>query len=388
MTFKFLENFAKTKKTEIKEWVSSHYNNGRSQLFTSIDVRNAGFKVAHVDANLFPAGFNNLSKEGISKATRLFKNYIKVYYPAVNKIALVPENYSRNQKYLENLFILLQIIKDAGFDAILGSMYIKHALQFTQPYTLDVLPLKKPRKLITTAEEWTPDLLILNNDLTNGIPSMLKETKQHIIPHIMYGWHKRRKSKHFTAFEKIIGEFCRTFSLDPWLISTYFAKCQNVNFKEKKGLEDLAYEAEKIMVKTQQKYAEYEIKTKPYVFMKSDHGTYGMAVMPVYDPQEIINLNKKNRHSMHVVKHKVANTEILIQEGIPTIEGEPSSPSESMVYMLGGELIEVITRSHPNKSNMDNLNTRGMLLSGNQTEGFGIKTVIGMLATLSINFEA
>src|SRR6185437_12027331 len=127
MSVFFLESFAKEKEKEIKEWIASYYNNTSPQLFTSVDIRNAGFKIAHVDANLFPAGFNNLSTYGVEKAKNLFTDYIAKYYPWVHKIALVPENYTRNQKYLENLFTLLQIIKEAGFDTILGSMYIKHA---------------------------------------------------------------------------------------------------------------------------------------------------------------------------------------------------------------------------------------------------------------------
>ena len=37
------------------------------------------------------------------------------------------------------------------------------------------------------------------------------------------------------------------------------------------------------------------VKEEPYIVVKADAGTYGMAVMTVRDPQELLTLNRKQR---------------------------------------------------------------------------------------------
>ena len=46
------------------------------------------------------------------------------------------------------------------------------------------------------------------------------------------------------------------------------------------------------------KYKQHSIDEKPYLFLKSDSGTYGMGVMAVENPEDIIHLNRKNRNNL------------------------------------------------------------------------------------------
>ncbi|MBD3727807.1 MAG: glutamate--cysteine ligase, partial [Moraxella osloensis] len=47
-------------KAIIESWFRCQFRSTPAPFYASVDLRNAGFKLAPVDTNLFPAGFNNL----------------------------------------------------------------------------------------------------------------------------------------------------------------------------------------------------------------------------------------------------------------------------------------------------------------------------------------
>ena len=51
-----VENLLLERETAIEEWFRRQWRQYRAPLYASVDIRNAGFKIAPVDANLFPAG--------------------------------------------------------------------------------------------------------------------------------------------------------------------------------------------------------------------------------------------------------------------------------------------------------------------------------------------
>ena len=48
---------------KIEAWFRNQWIKYPAPFYTSIDIRNSGYKIAPVDTNLFPAGFNNLDKD-------------------------------------------------------------------------------------------------------------------------------------------------------------------------------------------------------------------------------------------------------------------------------------------------------------------------------------
>lgn len=51
---------------KIEHWFRSQWLEYASPFYASVDLRNSGFKLAPVDTNLFPGGFNNLNPEFLS----------------------------------------------------------------------------------------------------------------------------------------------------------------------------------------------------------------------------------------------------------------------------------------------------------------------------------
>ena len=46
--------------TRVSDWYCGKMRSLQSPIYSSYDIRDAGFKISNVDANIFPAGFNNI----------------------------------------------------------------------------------------------------------------------------------------------------------------------------------------------------------------------------------------------------------------------------------------------------------------------------------------
>src|SRR2546421_8376026 len=58
-----LERVVLDKRPEIERWFRAQWAAHEVPFYCSVDLRNSGFKLAPVDTNLFPGGFNNLNPE-------------------------------------------------------------------------------------------------------------------------------------------------------------------------------------------------------------------------------------------------------------------------------------------------------------------------------------
>lgn len=351
------------------QWVEDKRAGRAWPFYSSFDLRLSAFKAAHVDNNLFPAGFNNLSSGSLELCIQSFSSYFSHIKRSIKKIALVPENFTRNQGYIDNIIALYYILCNVDKQVFLSSPHVQEAYEIcdSKGISVRIYPLIKKEGYVcvdlSPAPAWIPDIVVLNNDLTQGVFEELCDVAQPIIPDVKYGWYMRRKSIHFGAYDKLIQEFAQEFGIDAWLLSTYTKKCKNINFKDKKGLSCLMLEADKMIDAIGKKYKQYNIDAKPYVFLKADQGTFGMGITHIFSGEELLSINKKTRHSINAIKDGVLNSEILIQEGIPTDKTFNDCPAEDVLYTANGEMIGDIIRFNDQKDVFTNLNSKGMFLS-------------------------
>src|SRR5674476_513563 len=47
----------------IEHWLRTQWQEHTVPFYSSVDLRNSGFKLAPIDTNLFPGGFNNLNPD-------------------------------------------------------------------------------------------------------------------------------------------------------------------------------------------------------------------------------------------------------------------------------------------------------------------------------------
>ena len=63
-------------------------------IYSSVDMRDAGFKAAIVDTNLFPAGFNNLFHTDVVYIGSLFKKIVQTKAPNATQLLFIIEVWS------------------------------------------------------------------------------------------------------------------------------------------------------------------------------------------------------------------------------------------------------------------------------------------------------
>lgn len=360
-----LEKTILEQQATIEAWFRQQWLTTPPPVSGSVDLRNAGFKLAPVDMNLYPAGFNNLNPDLLPLAIQSAQAVISQYHPRCQSIVLIPENHSRNLFYWESVSVLLTILRNAGFSVRVGAdaAFFPEArtIELSAGKTVLVEPLTRAGNRVTLPD-FNPCIVWLNNDLSSGIPDYLKDIEQPICPPMELGWHQRLKTVHFEHYKNVVADFAKIIHIDPWFLDPLFRYCGNVDFMQREGEECLATNVEKILIDIQKKYDEYGIKHEPFVIVKADAGTYGMSVMSVKSADEIRGLNRKQRTSMSASKGSQAVHRVIIQEGVYSFEtwGEDNTVAEPVIYMIGQYVIGGFYRLHKNRSSSESLNAPGM----------------------------
>src|SRR3989338_2775090 len=349
----------------IESWFRDEWQKTPPLFYGSVDLRNAGFKLAPVDTNLFHAGFNNLNSEMMALCVQAVQATMTECCASAKRLLLIPESHTRNIFYFENMAMLVEIIKRAGFDVRVGSLLadLQTPLKQTLPSGREIIlePLIRKENKVGVAD-FFPCCIVLNNDLSSGVPDILKNTSQLFLPAIQLGWATRLKSDHFRFYEQVALEFSQLLKLDSWLINPYFDHCGEVNFSDAESLTCLTERASKLFQKIRKKYLEYKIDQEPFLVVKADQGTYGMAVMMIQDPVELIQMNRKQRIKMMTSKGGQTVTKIILQEGVYTFEtaGTDRAVAEPVVYQIGRYVVGGFYRLHKNRGINENLNSPGM----------------------------
>ena len=292
----------------IERWFRLEWMEHTPPFYSSVDIRNAGFKLAPVDTNLFPGGWNNLTPEMLPLAVQSAMAAIEKICPEAKNLLVIPENHTRNTFYLSNVAQLKRIFHMAGLNVRIGSVNpdIKASTVIDLPtgeqITLEPV-IRSKRRL--GLKDFDPCTILLNNDLSAGIPSILQGlNEQVVLPPVHAGWAVRRKSNHFAAYDQVANDFAKAIGIDPWRINPAFSVCRSINFHERQGEDCLAANVAAVLDIVREKYKEYGINETPYVVVKADAGTYGMGIMTVRDADEVIALNRKQRNKMSVGKDR------------------------------------------------------------------------------------
>ena len=362
-----IEQSLLTQRARIEAWFEAQWQKTPAPFYCSVDVRHAGFKLAPVDTNLFPAGFNNLHRTAYPFIMQAIQSTLSKRVPGAKKLLLIPENHTRNRFYLENLASLVELLAGAGFSVQIGSLLP----DLHEPKRIDLesgrhvllKPVQREGDKVLV-EGFMPDVILSNNDFSSGEPDPLKAIAQPVLPPFGLGWESRLKSLHFRYYDMIVQSFAKTFSVDAWQLMPLFRHCGAVDFLKREGEDCLLRNSNRLHQLITQKYAAYEIETPPFMVVKADQGTYGMAVMMIEHAEEIVQLNRKRRTRMAAIKGGRSVSQVIIQEGVPSIEtwqkGEKPGRAEMVVYLIGEKVIGAFYRVHPERGPTDNLNTPGM----------------------------
>ncbi|OGV25734.1 MAG: glutamate--cysteine ligase [Legionellales bacterium RIFCSPHIGHO2_12_FULL_37_14] len=340
---------------EIEQWFRFAWQKTPAPLMSSVDLRNAGFKLCPVDTNLFPAGFNNLNPQFMPLCIQALQSAMHLIHPTCRFVLIIPEAHTRNVYYFQSLNVLITIFKKAGFTVKVG-----HWAQQGEFEGVKVELITRVDDTLMVGDK-EPCLVVLNNDLSEGIPPILKNLAQQTLPATKMGWVNRRKSLHFKYFKQVAKEFLPLINCSLDLIYPEMENVKDVDFMGQVGIEELAAKTEKLLTKIKSQYAKKRLDKKPFVVIKPDNGTYGMGIMSVSDSNALLNLNRKQRTKLSAIKGGASVHNVLVQEGVYTAEFmENGASAEPVIYMIGQHVVGGFYRVHKSRGVDDNLNAPGM----------------------------
>ena len=353
----------------IERWFRLEWMEHTPLFYSSVDIRNSGFKLAPVDTNLFPSGWSNLTPEMLPLAVQASMAAVEKICPEARNLLIIPENDNRTPSYLASLVRLQEIFKMAGLNVRLGSVSpgLKKATEIKLPQGGSVLlePVVRTKRRLGL-KYFDPCTILLNNDLSAGVPGILEELyEQYLMPPLHAGWQVRRKSRHFQSYEEVAKRFGKMLGIDHWLIHPLSSKVDAVDFSQVAGVEPLAAQVDALLVKIRRKYKEYGIKEKPFVMVKADNGTHGQGVMTIRDSKELRTLWEDagarfgfTRAGMSEAQ-QAGGVDLIIQEGVKTSERMHDAVAEPVVYTLDRYVVGGFYRMHPERDVDENLNAPG-----------------------------
>ncbi len=355
----------KNNESLVEAWFAAQWEKLPSEfrpVYTSTDVRNSGYKISVVDTNLYPAGFNNLCATFSDNGARAFREYFEQRH--IKKILILPEEHTRNQFYWKNIATLKGILVKAGLDVRIGS-----GSTLFSPYPFMVSLEDKGELMIEALDrkgselhigDFIPEAILLNNDLSAGIPDFLLNLTQPIIPSPQLGWFRRRKSDHFLHYQNLATDLAKQLALDPWLLFPMMKVARSLDLTNGLCLKTLQRECDDLLAEIAKKYKEHGIERKPYLFIKNNSGTYGLGITHIESGEEVFEWNRKVRNKLESAKGNQEVREYILQEGIPTADHYCGKTIEPVVYLVNGQPIGTFFRMHDQKNDMENLNSPGM----------------------------
>jgi len=392
----------------IERWFRLEWMEHTPPFYTSVDLRNGGFKLAPVDTHLFPSTFNNLTPEMLPLAVQAAMAAIEKICPEAKNLLLIPESRVSNSFYLQSVQTLVQIFTQAGLNVRLGVMDPDVTAPLVMPLPdgseLVLEPVVRTRGRLGL-KDFDPCTILLNNDLSTGVPRSLQHLhEQYLLPPLHAGWGVRRKSRHFQSYEEVAKKFAKLLGMDPWLINPMHMQCGKVDFTQPAGLECVRTNVEAMLGKVRRKYKEYGINEKPFVVVKADNAT-GVGILTVRDVKELDDPERLARARTGLVREGQELDEVIIQEGVPTYERINDAVAEPVVVMIDRYVVGGFYRVHAGRGVDESLAAPGsvylpLAFAGNSQlpkpgakpgasapNRFYMYGVIGRLAMLAAAYE-
>lgn len=379
---------------EVGDWFKAKASGLGFPIYSSFDIRDAGFKVGPVDANIFPAGFNNICRVDQESAVDVAKTFLDEHYSKdTRKLVLLTEEHTQNPYYWDNVWVLKNILEGAGRQVRLAiPKLIEKPIELTSAsgHKMTVFGAKREGRGIEI-DGFVPDLLISNNDFSVDYEEWARGLDTPMNPPRELGWYRRRKDRFFKVYNDLAAEFAKMIDLDPWTLQVETALFSGFDVDDEKSRDDLANRAAELHGRLKQKYKEHALGREPFLFVKNNAGTYGLGVIQVKSPDEIKQWNYKSRKKMKAAKGGREVSEVIIQEGIPTtVLAEGGKTAEPVIYMIGCQLAGGFLRAHGEKDDQDSLNSPGAVYQrlcvsdlAVKREGCPMENAYGWVAKLS-----
>lgn len=379
---------------KIEKWFGDVRKSVDVPFYSSYDIRDSGHKTTNVDANIYPAGFNNICPTDRESAGPLAKKYIQRHYgESAKRILILTEEHTTNPYYWDNVSALKKIIEDGGLEVRIAFPRMRGGetmLMKSVSYGDVEVQAAVIHDGIISIDGFNPDVVISNNDFSEAYAEW-GEIKSTLNPPRELGWFQRKKSTYFKHYNALATEFAKLIEVDPWFLTVETELFENFDMADDASKEALALKCEEMLERLRVTYAKRGIEEKPVLFVKNNAGTYGLAVMRIESGDDIRQLNYKTRKKMKAAKGGRDVEEVIIQEGVPSIVKTEGVTAEPTIYLLGCQLAGGFLRSHAEKGPTESLNSPGAVYKrlcvsdlNVSVEGNPMENVYGWVAKLGL----
>ncbi len=345
---------------EVQKWFATKTRQLAYPIYSSYDIRDAGYKITNVDANIYPAGFNNICPTDKETSVGLFKKYIEVHYPfSVKKILLITEEHTKNPYYLENVYTISDLLSQAGYEVRLSFPRELPEVLTLESVTGHRLQFGSGFHHSAWVKDFSPDLVLSNNDFSLALEEWGSQLDKPLNPPRELGWYQRKKSRYFKNYNQLTDEFSQLIKVDPFLLRVETEEFTEFDIASDVSRDHLATQVDTFLRTLKVKYASEKISQEPFCFVKNNSGTYGLGVVKVNSAQEIKEWTYNARKKMKAAKGGKQIEQVIIQEGIPSIVKAGEASAEPVIYMIGCELAGGFLRTHAEKSATESLNSPG-----------------------------
>jgi glutamate--cysteine ligase len=355
------------KHTELQKWYKDRVIPKHIPFYCSFDIRDSGFKIAPVDANLYPAGFNNICQTDKESSFDLAKDYIQSHYgSSIKNIGLLVEEHTSNFFYWDNVYWIKTLLTEAGYNVrvLLPNEHTdKKTFKSASGFSVEAYPITiDPEGRVSSEDKL--DLIISNNDFSTAFDSWAKDVSTPINPPLSMGWHSRTKDSFFKVYNELVEEFCEITDLSCAMLKIKTETFDGFDLKNEESISKLTQACERFFDELKADYEKTGIPYSPYMFIKNNAGTYGLGIIEVKNPTDIQSWNYKSRKKMKAAKGGRDIHSVILQEGIPTIvKNQDDFVAEPAIYMIGSRLAGGFLRVNERKGPEDNLNAPGAVFS-------------------------
>jgi glutamate--cysteine ligase len=364
-------------------------------FYSSYDIRDSGYKVTNVDANIYPAGFNNICAIDREHGGSLVAGYLERHYGSgIKKILVLTEEHTNNPYYWDNVASLATLIRSAEIE-VMVAVPRSHGESVFIMKSASGLDVEVHTTVVhegrVSATGFEPDLVVSNNDFSDFYAEFGAEIVTPMNPPRELGWYQRKKSTYFKHYNDLCAEFARVIDVDPWLLTVETELFPHFDMADEKSREELAERVDAMLARIRERYRRAGINQEPFVFVKNNSGTYGLAVMRISSGEDVRALNYKTRKKMKAAKGGRDVEEVIIQEGVPSVVRADGITAEPTIYLVGCKLAGGFLRSHSEKGPTESLNSPGAVYKrlcvsdlNVSVEGHPLENVYGWVAKLGL----
>ena len=382
------------KHDSLVDWFASKRKGLHIPFYTSFDIRDSGFKVVPVDANLYPAGFNNICQADKETSAELVEAYFKDHYPeGFGSVVILTEEHTNNPYYWDNVHTLKTLLEQSDKSvkvAIPSALDKPLEIESASGFTMTVHSAVRSGETFLVAGE-APDVVISNNDFSQSYSDWAEGLEVPMNPPREMGWYQRKKHKFFEKYNELAAEFCEQIDFDPWALSVSTESFDSFDIGSEENRDQLAGRVDSLIDRLIDDYKQRGIEVSPTVFIKNNSGTYGLGVTKVVSGDDVRTWNNKSRKKMKAAKGGGGIASVIVQEGVPSRVMSEGATAEPAIYMIGCKLAGGFLRTHNKKGPDESLNSPGAVYKRLcvsdlrvNVEGHPMENVYGWVARLGL----